>query len=111
MVVKKTKAGRFTIALSFELRDRILQALIHHFQGMNTFSLSHQSGVFYHLYSHTLHEFFKTKAKEFSPAFTGAIKLTIPRSHAIALMWLLRHYDDDMAMLELKSELHKTLQP
>lgn len=113
MVVKKTKKGRFTLALSFELRGRIFDALIDHIQSeagrMRVLSLTHQGGVMEHLYYTTLGEFLKTR--DFSLMSAEETKWTISRTHALALMWLLRRYDDDLGMLQLKSELHKMLQP
>lgn len=113
MLVRKTNKGRFTIALSFELRDQTFRALIAYLEDesvrVRQVKLTHEDGVMRHLYYTTLNEFLK--ARDFCLVSPEEIKWTISRTHAIALMWLLRHYDDNMSMLQLKSELHKMLQP
>lgn len=113
MVVKKTKKGRFTFALSYGQRDKIFKALIAFLEDqgvrMRLTRLTHEDGVMHHLYYTTLNEFLTSR--DFSLVTAEEIKWTISRSHALALMWLLRHYDDDMVMLELKSGLHQMLQP
>lgn len=112
-MVKRTKKGRFTIALSFDLRDKIFRSLMAFLEdealSVRRTALSGEEGIMRHLYYTTLNEFLTSR--DFGLITAEEIKWTITRSHALALMWLLRHYDDDMVMLELKSELHKTLQP
>lgn len=112
MLVKKTKAGRFTIALSYEMRDRIFQALINHVEidalRMRILTLSTQDSVMRHLFYTTANEMLR--GKDFRLTSPDEIKWTVSRAHAITLMWLLRHYDHYMPLLQLKSELHKTLQ-
>lgn len=113
MVVKKTKKGRFSFAVSYGMRDKIFKALITYLEeeSMQTrlIRLTHQEGVMHHLYYNTLNEFLT--GRDFSLVTAEEVKWTVTRSHAIALMWLLRHYDDDMLMIELKAQLHKMLQP
>lgn len=113
MVVKRTRKGRFTFPLSYGLREKIFTALINFLEDegmrMRLTQLTHEDGILHHLYYTTLNELLTSR--DFCLITAQDIKWTITRSHAIALMWLLRHYDDDMVMLELKSELHKMLQP
>ena len=113
MVVRKTKKGRFTFALSYELRDKIFRALIAFLEDETPRArlsrLVQRDEVMLQLYYSTLNDILTTR--DFCHATTEEIKWTLSRTHAIALMWLLRQHDDDLPMLELKSQLHQTLQP
>lgn len=99
--------------VSYGVRDKIFRALIGFLEEksmhIRLIRLTHEDGVMHHLYYNTLSEFLT--GRDFSLVTADDVKWTITRSHAIALMWLLRHYDDDMLMLELKSQLHQMLQP
>lgn len=111
MVVKKTKKGHFSFALSYDEREAIFSALCNFLEEESfklwRINMAKEAEVMRHLYYSTLDELIRRK--NFALLTTDESKWIITRPEALALMWLLRHQDNNMAMLELKSGLHKQL--
>lgn len=113
MLVKKTKKGQFAFALKIDDRSCIFSALCNFLEDESVklwqVGIRKEADVMRHLYYSTLDELINRK--NFFLQSNHEIKWTITRAEAVALMWLLRHHDDKLSLLELKSGLHKTLQP
>ncbi|MBT1702923.1 hypothetical protein [Chryseosolibacter indicus] len=108
MVVKRTKSGKFTIGVGYTERMNIFEALISFFETHgNASKLQTEKEVMIHLQFSVLHGMLCRL--DFNTHNTCAKKWNVSRAEAVALMWLLRNYDHDSALLQIKSEIHKQL--
>jgi hypothetical protein len=111
MLVKKTKSGKFSLELDLVGRESLLIALINFLEDESVAILfkqiKNETDAMRHLYYCVLAELALKHRYFISPA--GRQKILLTRSQAIAIMWLLRHYDNNFFLLELKSNLHQLL--
>ncbi|HYC87289.1 MAG TPA: hypothetical protein VEB86_18785 [Chryseosolibacter sp.] len=111
MRVKRTKKGNFSIELTNIDRANIFriftEAIADESKILPTVRLIKEVDVMRHLYHSVLVALFNRRNFQLQNA--DDIKWTCTRAEAIALMWALRGSDDNIALLELKSGLHKQL--
>lgn len=112
MRVKRTKSGKFSIEVGLSTREFIFSKVMEflHDQSPKVAggSLKTEADVMHQLHYSVINQLMMRK-QMFLPFNTASDKLLLHRSEAIALMWMLRKYDDNIMMLELKSNLHKQL--
>lgn len=112
MRVARTKSGKFSIELTNIDRANIFGSLCNFLESesvslMNV-RMMKEADVMRHLYYATLDHLINRQ--NFHLQTLANTKWICTRAEALALMWLLRSYDDNIALLELKSGLHKQLQ-
>jgi hypothetical protein len=111
MRVKKTKTGKFSIELEHGTRTFVFGVIIDFLQDesatIKSGAINSEPHLMRHLYCAVLNEM--VTRKNFFPHLCSPSKILLERSQALALTWLLRTYDHDMILLQLKSNLHKQL--
>ena len=108
MVVKKTKSGKYSFELTNGQRNVLFECLINFLENESValMNVKLKDESMRHLRYSILNEFI-TK-QDFHLSVNVSKRWTLKRSEAIALMWLLKD-DNTIAMLAIKSSLHKTL--
>lgn len=111
MRVKRTKSGKFSIELTNIDRNNIFAMLCGFLEDESVKLMSvrmmKEADVMRHLYYTTLDQLIKRQ--NFQLQSPANIKWICTRAEAIAMMWALRSSDNNIALLELKSGLHKQL--
>lgn len=111
MRVKRTKNLRYSFELSYSERQSIFSALSLYIDSesiaIRSVQMTNEDEVMRHLHYSVMTELLMRK--EFKLHHHSPLRWILNRTEAIALMWLLRHYDTDLDLLELKSGLHKQL--
>lgn len=111
MRVRRTKSGKFSIELTFIDRNNIFANLCNFLEDESVklmdVRMMKEGDVMRHLYYCTLDQLMKRQ--DFFLQSTENKKWTCSRAEAIALMWSLRNFDNNINLLELKSGLHKQL--
>ena len=109
--VKRTSSGKFSLELSNVERQYIFSVLVNFLDSESTASTGVRIGtevvVMRHLYYCVLNQL--VIRKHFHTSLNGVKRILIERAEAVAIMWLLRQYDRQLQMLEIKSQLHKLL--
>jgi hypothetical protein len=111
MRVKRTKKGNFSFDLTRIDRQNIFSALFAFLEDESTMVRSlpmmKEADVMRHLYYSILNQVFRRL--DFQLHSNENSKWSMTRAESLAIMWLLRDYDDSIAMLEMKCSLHKQL--
>ena len=111
MLIKKTKSGRFSFGLDRTEREKVFGALTgfleHERVMMMKVALTKETEVMRMLYYSVLNEIMLRK--EFHLHNNAERKMIFSLAESVALMWMLRHFDHDSSMLDIKSGIHKQL--
>jgi hypothetical protein len=111
MVAKKTKAGKYSLLLRWHERDGIWGALANFLESESVKLMGNNSKteteVMRRLYYAVHNELMLKKDWQLNHHADKRVLLSL--AEAIALMWMLRHYDENVILLRIKSELHKLL--
>jgi hypothetical protein len=111
MRVKRTKSGKFIIETTNIDRTNIFDNLCNFLEDESVKLMNirfvQEADVMRHLYYCTLDQLMKRQ--DFYLQSVENKKWTCTRTEAIALMWSLRHSDNNIDLLEIKSGLHKQL--
>jgi len=109
--VRMTKSGKLSFELTVIQREGLFSALCNFLEDESVkvfhLKLNSQEAINRGIYYHILDEF--TNRIDFNLHTTKLRRFQIKRSEAVAIFWLLRGYDHNMALLEIKSSLHKIL--
>lgn len=110
-MIKRTKAGRYSLQMTYTLREQVFSACLNFLEPEDATLMSvrmkTRDDIMRHLYASVLNELIVRTNWQLQNHLTKNVIIT--RSEAIALMWLLREYDHEARLLELKSHLHKHL--
>lgn len=108
MLIKKTKSGKFSCGMSYELRDELFSAIINFLEDdWITFirpKLKSKDDVMHCLYSSVLNSFLSRT--DFKLQTNSEASIILSRAEAVAVMFLIRDYSK-MEMINLKGVLHK----
>src|SRR5688572_8863898 len=108
MLVKKTGTGRISLELSLEERRCIFNAAL---QGADLIAhpttLTNERSVLLYLHANLLAEL--VARLDFKLHINKPIRWWLSKAEAISLMWMLRHHDTNLMLLDVKSGLHQTL--
>jgi hypothetical protein len=111
MRVKRIKSGKYSLEVSFHQRERIFSAICNFGEDesieLRRLEMLKEVDVMRHLYYNILENLLKRLNWQLHDA--GSLKWTTTKAETIAIMWLLRNYDSDVQLLDLKSGLHKQL--
>jgi hypothetical protein len=111
MLVKKTKAGKYSLLLRWHERDGIWGALANFLEteSVKLMGLKGKSEteVMRNLYYAVHNELMLNK--DWHLHENADKRILVSPAEAIALMWMLRNYDSDIILLRIKSDLHKLL--
>lgn len=109
MKIKLTDSGKVSMKLDIFQRNDIYVALCDYLDRNPSYfgALSKEADIMRALHYCTINEM--ALKNDFHLQTSEDKKVTLSRSQAIALMWLLRLCDDRNTLLEIKSQLHKLL--
>lgn len=111
MLVKRTKTGKLSLTMSHDERHLLFKAFCNFLEGESVviwrLKIIKEADVMRRLFYHTLNEVMIQK--DFKLLFNTSTKIQLTQSQSIATLWLLRDYDSDMTLLQMKGELHKQL--
>jgi len=112
MLVKRTNSGKLSLNMSLTEREKLFGAFCNFLESESIVMwqfkvVKDEADVMRRLFYHTLNEIMVSK--EFKLQFNTFSKIQLTQSQSIATLWLLRDYDSDMTLLQMKGELHKTL--
>jgi hypothetical protein len=111
MLVKRTKSGKLSLTMRYDERHLLFKAFCNFLEGESVtiwrLKIIQEADVMRRLFYHTLNEVMIQK--DFKLLFHTSTKMQLNQSQCLAILWLLRDYDRDMVLLQMKGELHKQL--